>query len=84
MLLERGLGRKTKGWDNKRKASRFDGRVYFLGWERSGELEVKNNRVRKNRDVFIWLFVTWNIKLKDSAVNPFLQEASAQGCNMLF
>lgn len=79
------------GWEEKQKAgtiarkgSRFDGRVYFLGWERSGELEVKNNRVRKNRDVFIWLFVTWNIKLKDSAVNPFLQEASAQGCNMLF
>ena len=47
------------GWEEKQKAgtiarkgSRFDERVYFLGWERSGELEVKNNRVRKNRDVF--------------------------------
>lgn len=78
-----GWGERQKAGTTAREESRFDGRVYFLGWERSRELEVKNNRVRKNRDVFIWLFATWNIKLKDNAVNAFLQGASAQVCNML-
>lgn len=67
------------GWGEKQKAEtarrgrKLDGRVYFLGWERSWELEVKKNWVRRYRGVFYTAVCYLEHRVKTDAVNTFLQ-----------